>query len=233
MADWKRIAAGVASGGLTEAIPYAKEYLGYGPKTPPPGAAQGSEEDPNVAYQAAQNYGTRGDFLGRIGASDATNAGAVAGQTDLLGRLKTQSTNPNAPSVAGTMLAINNDRNASQALGNAAGVGGNNAFAARRQALQSIAQGNIGTAQNAALLRAKESADARTQEASVLNQVSSGANQRRGQDIGAATDFAGLASRGQSDQQGLTGKAEDETDRRNRDFFNKLFSGISSGGAVG
>jgi hypothetical protein len=99
--------------------------------------------------------------------------------------------------------------------------------------LQSIAQGNIGTAQNAALLRAKEAADANAQSGQVLGQMSGAADRRYGQDVGAAVDFAGLAASGQAAQQGLTASAEDESKRRERDFLNKVISGVSGGAVSG
>jgi len=189
--------------------------------------------NPNVAQQVAQNNQTGRDFLGRLQQSDAEHRTAYQGQNKLLGQLDNTISNPNAPSVANTQLAINNDNNARQALGTAAGVQGPNAFAARRQALQAIAQGNTGTAQNAALLRAHEVANAQQQKGAVLGQQSALGNQRYGQDLAGAEGFAGLANTGQMGQQRMN-QQQDEKDQENKkafagkviDFGTSIFGGV-------
>ncbi len=183
--------------------------------------------NPNVAQQVAANFGTSRQILGRTGASDAEHGQVMAGQNKLLGQLDNTITNVNAPSVAGTQLAINNDRNASSALGNASGVGGANAFAARRQALNSIAQGNASTAQSAALARAAEVQGAQQQKGNILGQQSTASNQRYGIDQASAAKFADTAAEGQAGQQGLNQK-QNEKDQENKQQFGKnILGGVS------
>jgi hypothetical protein len=183
--------------------------------------------NPNVAQQVASNYATSRQLLARTAASDKEHAEVMAGQNKLLGQLDNTITNVNAPSVAATQLAINNDRNASSALGNASGVGGANAFAARRQALNSIAHGNATTAQNAALARAAEVASAQGQKANILGSQATSGNQRYAIDTGAAAKFADTAASGQASNQGLD-QQNKEKDRENKQEFSKRLIGGAS-----
>lgn len=178
---------------------------------------------PNVSQQVALNSQTSRDFLGRLQQSDAEHRQAFEGQTGLINQLDNTINNRNAPSVAATQLAINNDNNARQAMGTAAGVQGPNAFAARRAALQAVAQGNTGTAQNAALLRAHEVATAQQQKGNVLGQQSALGNQRYGQDMTGAGEFAVLADRGQEGVQGLNAKQDLEDQKNTSTWGGKLF----------
>ncbi len=183
--------------------------------------------NPNVAQQVASNFGVSRQVLGRTGASDAEHAQVMGGQNRLLGQLDNTITNVNAPSVAATQLAINNDRNSKNALGNASGVGGANAFAARRQALNSIAGGNAATAQNAALARAAEVASAQQQKGNVLGQQSTAGNQRYATDAASAAKFADTAMTGQELNQGLDQK-QNEKDNENKQEFGKRVLGWAS-----
>jgi len=178
--------------------------------------------NPNVSQQVAANFGVSRELLGRTAASDAEHQQVMGGQNKLLGQLDNTITNVNAPSVAATQLAINNNKNASNALGNAAGVGGANAFAARRQALNSIATGNASAAQSAALARAAEVASAQQQKAGILGQQSTSGNQRYATDAASAAKFADTAQTGQEAVQGLNQKAKDKTQENDQEFGKKL-----------
>lgn len=228
-----RLAKGIVTGGASEVVPYVKNMAGYGAAPQQPTVAQGSAANPNVAYQAQQNFGTSGNLLGRLGQSDAEHAGALSGQNQLVGQLNNTITNPNAPSVAATQLAQSNDLLGRQALGASAGVSGPNAFAARRQALNSISQGNLDTAGNAALLRANEVAHAQQQQGNVLGQMSQSANQRGATDITGAGNFANTAGNEQEKQQGMNQSAEETSAKRSQVFTNKLLSGIASFAGAG
>lgn len=220
----------------------AQKYLGYGPIAGPGGVKDGSMEDPNAAFQAQQNFGTSRDFLGRLQQSDAEHQRAlagqgqvVAGQNRLLGQLDNTINNPNASSVAQTQLTMQNDANANRQMGAAAGVQGPNAFAARRAALQNIAQGNTGTQQAGALARAAETAHAQNAKASVLNQqggvfgqMGVGADRRYGQDTNAASEFAGNAARGQHEYEAMKYKVDNDNQDKEKTWNGKIISGITS-----
>lgn len=197
--DWRQAALG-AGGKL---LNVAKKELGYNGLPQQPGADQGSDQDPNVAYQARANYQTGRDFLGRMPQNDAAQAANAQQSGQLLGSLNNTINNPGAPSVAGAQLAAGNDLAARQALGSAAGAQGPNAFAARRQALNAIAQGGIGRQQNAAMLRGAEVASAQQQTGNILGRMDSTNTARRGQDINAAGGFLGQAGKLQQSQQGM------------------------------
>lgn len=226
--DWKQ----AAGGNLYEGAKYLKDHegdirgrLGYGNATQQPTADQGSANDPNVAFQARQNYQTGQRLLGNLDAAQSEHNQALAGQNRFLTQLDNTINNPNASSVAQTQNVMANDASARQQLGAAAGVGGPNAFAARRQALQAIGQGNVGTNQTAALLRAQETANAQQQKGGLLGQMSGAADRSYGMNLQGAHGFAGLAERGQESQQGLNKKIEDENRDRDRAWNGKLIEG--------
>jgi len=143
----------------TSPLGHVANALGLGEEPTPESSDKGGPGNPNPSYQTEQNFQTRGDLLGYDTADRAAGDKIVDNQNKLLSSYNRTINDPNAPSQARTMLAINNDLNNRSELGSAAGVGGANAFAARRQALNNIAQRNIGTAQAMALARAKEVSD--------------------------------------------------------------------------
>lgn len=208
--DWKQALGGAAyKGGQV-----LKTELGYNGLPQQPTANEGSADDPNVAYQARENFRTGRDFLGRMPQNDAARAQNGQQTQALLGSLQNTINNPGAPSVASAQLTAGNDMAARQAMGSAAGAQGPNAFAARRQALNAIAQGGIGRQQNAAMLRGAEVASAQNQTGNILGRVDTSNNARRGQDIGAAGHFLGQAGTMQGAHQGLNLKiAADERDQ--------------------
>ncbi len=239
--NWRRIGEGIATGGLSETairpLKYvndkAKNYLGYGAQNHQPTADEGSAQDPNVAFQSRQNYQTGRDLLGQLDQGRAEHQQALGGQNKLLGSLNNTINNPNATSVAQTQNVMSNDASARRQLGAAAGSSGPNAFAARRQALQAIGQGNAAAGQTAALLRAQEVANAQQQSGNVLGQMSTGADRRYGMDLAGAKGFADTALTGQRSQQGMDKEIDDENQKRTQSWNGKILSALGSfaGGA--
>jgi len=210
-------------------IENAKEAIGLGDAPRPASAAQGSVDNPNSAFQTKTNYGTGQDLLAQ-NQQDRAAAGQVTdNQNKLLGSLNETIHDPNAPSVAQTQLATNNDMNARSQLGSAAGVGGANAFAARRQALSNIAVGNIGTAQASALTRAKEVADAQTGANTLLGSQSAADTQRMGTDVAGASKFADTSAKQAQSATDEELAAKNKESAQNQTAFNRLTNVISGG----
>ncbi len=174
--------------------------------------------NPNVAQQVAANDARARDFLGRAATGDAEHAQTFAGQTQLDNQFQ-QTIAGKTPSVAQTMLGASTDALNRRQLSAAAGVGGANAFAARRQALGNIATQGIAAGQGAAILRAKEINDAQTARAANLSQMSGATDRRYAIDTGSAADFAGIADTGQRAQQGLNTEADKDKKRANRNIL--------------
>lgn len=180
--------------------------------------------NPNVAQQVATDAGTARDFLGRARSGDAEHAFTLSGQRQLDKQLAGTIAGT-TPSVAQTMLGQSTDATNRRQLSAAAGVGGANAFAARRQALQNIAQTNGQADQAAAIVRAKEINDATNSRANLLGQVATGTDRRYATDVGAAGDFSSLALNGQEKNQGL----DTDADKDKKNFNRKVGQGIVNG----
>lgn len=150
--------------------------------------------DPNLAQQAAQNFAARNAFLDKAGQQDPGLDKVEGQQQALVGSLEDTIHNPNASSVARTQLAQTMDANGRQILGTAAGVGGANAYDARRAGLNALAGANTQAVGNSALVRAQEVANAQGQEGGVLNQAAGGLQARQNTNVEAGKDFATLAA---------------------------------------
>jgi hypothetical protein len=227
--DWKQATMGA---GYTLGKK-ARNGLGYGEHAMQPTADQGSAQDPNVAFQSRQNYQTGQDLLGQLNKSRGEHDQAVFGQNRLSDQLNNTINNPNASSVAQVQNVMANDASARQQLGAAAGVQGPNAFAARRQALQAIGQGNVGTNQTGALLRAQEVANAQNQQGNLLGQMSTGADRRYSTDLAGAKGFADTALRGQESQQGLNKQIDDDNQKKDQAWGGKVLNFLGSLGGGG
>jgi hypothetical protein len=210
-------------------IENAKEAIGLGDPARPQSAAEGSIENPNAAYQTKTNYREGQTLLG-YNDEDRAAAGKVTGdQNKLLSDYSATIHDPNASSVAQTQLAQNNDANMRSQLGSAAGVGGANAFAARRQALNNIAVGNIGTAQASAVTRAKEVADAQNASNTLLGSMSAADTSRMGNDLAGASKYSELSAKGaqKADDEEIDAKKKEA--EQNQTAFNRVTNVISSG----
>lgn len=116
---------------------------------------------------------------------DATGSSQIRGQQQDLTQALRDRMEGRGPSVGQAQYDLAKGEIASQALGAAAQARGNDAVAARRDAIRSIGEQEQKAALSAALIRAQESAAASGQLGSVLDST-------RGQDIGLATTQAGL-----------------------------------------
>jgi hypothetical protein len=184
-------------------------------------------KDPNVAQQVAQNFQTSRDFLGKLGTYADQQQQAFSGQQRLAGNLQ-DVINGNGPSVANVQLRSGLDQLSREQLGAAAGASGNNAFAAQRTAMNNIAGMGIQTDQAAAMLRAKEQADARTALANVLNQEQAGAGNMYNTNVSGAQGFGALAGGGEGGRESLTGDIDKANKDRQRNYLKDFFSGASS-----
>lgn len=210
-------------------IENGKEAIGLGDAARPASAAQGSIENPNAAFQTKTNFQTSQDQLSNE-AADRAAAGKVTGNQDkLLGSYDRTINDVNAPSVAQSQLAANNDLNMRSQLGSAAGVGGANAFAARRQALSNIATQNIGTAQSSAITRAKEVADAQNGANTLLGSQSAADTNRMATDVGGASKFADTAAKQAQTADEEEIAAKNKESQQNQTAFNRLTNMVSGG----
>lgn len=152
--------------------------------------------DPHVSQQVAQNWQERQKFLNQGQADRGIINQAQAGQTGLASSLNNTINNPNATSVAGSQLTEGNDVNGRTQLALAAGQGGANAAAGRRQAAQNIGQAGAQLDQSQALLRADETAKAQGQLGQVYGNMANQGINLSGQDNQNAGNFASLSQSG-------------------------------------
>jgi hypothetical protein len=195
-----------------------------------PGGTAGVKEiqNPNVATQVATNAKRSQDFLGRIKQDDAEHGQIFGDQTGLVKSLQ-GSINGTAPSVAQNMLGQATDSMNRNQLAGASGIGGQNAFAARRQAMQNIALGQARENQSKSLLRAQEIADSQRTLAGTLGTMGNSTDRRTQTNVGAATNFSEQAAKGQSGLENLAygSAAKDKEDSQKRgagglDFLGSL-----------
>jgi hypothetical protein len=124
--------------------------------------------DPNVAAQVTKNLAI-GSGYDKQAPGWSNGLMATIGQQDRFGnQLQNTITNPNAPSVAQEQLSEATNANEGQQLSLESGVGGENGAIARSNAANNIAGLGATTAQDQALLRAKEVADAQGQYGNLL-----------------------------------------------------------------
>ncbi len=154
--------------------------------------------NPNVAQQVAQN----------VQRANSLFATATQGQNQLIGDLQGVVNGTAGPSVAQTQLGTGVDNIAASANAMAAGHTGENAALAHIQAMRSAADAAAKANQDSAMLRAKETADARSQLGNVLGQQ---------QDTGAA--YAGLGEKGQAENQGLVEKTAEKNADANKGWI--------------
>lgn len=187
-------------------------------------------KDPNVAQQVSQNVGIRNQYLGQQPQDRQMVTDAYGRETGLADSLNNTISNPNAPSVAQGQLTQGADMAASQQLANAAGVGGANAGAARRQA--SINLGSIGSdlAQSKALARANEIQNAQQGLAGVLGNQGSQGLSLNSSDTNAAHGFAALAQGGASDQQNAQLGVDAANKKRQSDYVAGLENSVAGAG---
>lgn len=146
-------------------------------------------------------------------------------QQRTLGRSYDQVINGTAPSVAGTQLQQGVGQIKSTLASEAAGASGNNAALANYGAIQAMAQAQAKANQDAALLRAKEVAEARAGKAALLNNQQGATANMFSPTIGAGTTLAGQATQG-AGKIGELDAAETEAQRR---FYGNLISGVGAG----
>jgi hypothetical protein len=121
--------------------------------------------------------------------ADQYNAvfGAQAGLAD---SLNDTINNPYAQSVAREQLAQTQQANEAAQASMASGVGGQNGFMARRNAANNVAGLNAKAGQDAALLRAQETAAAQQNMGAVLGNMQSGATGMYGKNTDAGAQYA-------------------------------------------
>jgi len=183
--------------------------------------------NPNVAQQVAKNFQTSGALLGGLTGARADAAAANSGQVNLLGQLASV-VNGTAPSVAGTQLASTFGDISRSVNSAASGYSGNNAFAARQQAMRTIADQQQRQSQAIAQLRAQEVAAARNAQGGILANMAGNANTQAGQDIGAGLGFGELAQKGQAAQQGLDYDASKANTEERNDKAQRTAGAIGS-----
>jgi hypothetical protein len=179
---------------------------------------------------AAPNLAQQGAFQQQVQQGDLTNQQTAQGNyqstvgagNKLLGSLSNTITNPNAPSVAATQLTQTTGANDRTQLASAAGVGGANAFAARRAAMSTIGATDQAAAGQAAALRAQEVAAAQAQSGSVIGNMATAANTNEATNATAAGAAANTEAKTQgqvdSDQVGANNKDNDTNNALGKAF---------------
>jgi hypothetical protein len=155
--------------------------------------------NPNVAQQVAQN----------IQRANSLFTSSTQGQNQLIGDLNNV-INGSAPSVAQNQLGQGVDNIAKSANAMAAGHTGENAALAHIQAMRSAADAQAKANQDAAMLRAQETAQARAQLGNVLGQQ---------QDTGLG--YAKTGESGQEAQQGLNEKSDEKNAETNKGLIDQ------------
>ncbi len=191
--------------------------------------------NPNVAQQVAVNNTTGRDILGQLPEYQDQQRTAFGGQQSLAATLNDTIHNPNASSVAQQQLGIGADAAARDQLAIAAGQAGPNAFLARRNAAQNIGASQSALNQAQGLVRADEVAKAESGLGTVLGAEQTGAHGMYDTTGGLATNFAGLAEKGQEAQQGLNQKTNSDNSKDSSGIVGAGFQAagtILSGGAT-
>lgn len=183
--------------------------------------------DPNVAQQVAANYQRQQQLLQQLPQYQQAVKTAMGAQGSLAQNLNGVVAGT-APSAAQVQLQQGLDQLSAQQLGAASAVGGNNAFAAQRNAMNNIAGMGIQDAQAQALVRAQESAAARAQLGSVLSQQAAEGTGMYGQVSGLAQNYGQMAASGQAGQQGLSATSTNQNAKTNEDELKGAASGIGS-----
>lgn len=188
--------------------------------------------DPNLAQQVAKNFSQAQGLIAQGSDQNASLDKTEAAQQGLASALNNVINNPNAPSVAKTQLAQAQDNTAKAILGQAAGVSGNNAYDARRTAIQALGNSETQNAGNAALLRANEVQSAEQGLGSTLNSLGAGQRARQAIDYTTGTQLSGQAQGGQEAQQGLNQKAQQSNLEQDDKLTGAIIGGISAGGST-
>jgi hypothetical protein len=181
--------------------------------------------NPNVAQQVANNY-NEAAALRALASRGRTGQEQVFGQqTQLANNLNRTINDVNAPSVARVQLQQGLGQIQNQQLSGAAGFGGQNAFLAKRNALNTIATAGARANESAGLARAQEVQGAQNTLAGVLNTQGAGARDMYRTDMGAASDYSRLALEGQRGQQGMDATADKESRENKSNFIGDIING--------
>lgn len=149
---------------------------------------------PNQPSQVASFYGAGRNFTDKAAADEADYRKVFGEQGDLAGNLQNTINNPAAASVAHEQLNQALQANEAGQLSQAAGIGGGNAFLARRTAANNIAGLNSKAGQDAALLRAQEVAAAQQNLGNVLGAQTDEATKMYGAKTGFGLDYNRLGA---------------------------------------
>lgn len=152
------------------------------------------QKDPNVPSAVASFYGTANKNAEEAKPYEQDFRNVFGEQTGLAADLSHTIHDVNAPSVAQEQLAQTLQGNEAAQLGAASGIGGGNAFMARRNAANNVAALNAGAGQDAALLRAQEVAGAQGNLANVLGTQGTESTGMFGAKTGYGLDYNRLAA---------------------------------------
>lgn len=194
-----------------------------GPNGEPPNVVN----NPNVATQVANANAVGQSIVSALPVAQQHQQTAFGGQQRLVGSYQ-DVVNGTAPSVAQNQLTGSLNTINRGVLSQASGAGGQNGFAARRQAMQVIGNNSIDAAGKGAIARAAEVDAARTGQAGVLNSIAAGANTQAGQAIQGGLGYSELAQKGQLAQQGLNQAATDKSQENKKDFYTKGLTALST-----
>ncbi len=156
--------------------------------------------DQDLGTQVASNIARGAQYAGLGQGYDAALKATMAQQNSLADAYRRTISDPNAPSVAHAQLDQALGAADATQLSQAAGVGGENAFLARRGAANNMAGLAANAGQSAALLRAQEVEAAQKGLGTTLGAEAGEAGQAYGQNTGLGLNYSQTA--GQEEQAG-------------------------------
>jgi len=196
----------------------------------PPGQNYGATSvaaAPNLAQQGAGATAMQSLYLQQQQDAVARAAATRAGQGALESNLKGVVAGT-APSVAATQLTTGMERIAGDQNSMAAGANGQNAFAARRAAAQNIARSQGDLSGQQALVRAGESAAARSGLASLYGTEAQADTAASNIAAGTALGYGGLGEKAEADRVGANTAAQAEYDKQRASVLMGVGGGLQS-----
>lgn len=190
------------------------------------GASQVAQA-PNLAQQGSGAAINQNSFLGQqadvVARMAATRAGENGLANDYLAAI-----HGTGPSVAGTQLLTGMNRIGQDQNSMAAGANGQNAFAARRAAAMNIARASGDLSGQQALVRANETAAARSGLASLYGSEASADQAANSNATQAAVNYGGLDEKAEADRIGANTSAAEGNAKAHASFLMGVGGGVGS-----
>ncbi|HXU03765.1 MAG TPA: hypothetical protein VN903_22520 [Polyangia bacterium] len=177
--------------------------------------------DPNVRQQVAANFARSQAVFSQLPQAQAQQQQGFAGQSALVGNLNGVINGTAGPSVAQTQLGAGVGDIARSAISGAAGQTGESAALAHIQAMRTAGDAQAKANQDAAMLRAQETAAARATLGNVLGQQATEGQQNVNTTLGAANESANTAATGGATAETLNEKAGEHNAETNKGWIDQ------------